>query len=191
MKFIKSNIKALIGLILGLLLAGGITAFATTYFASDIQYKNGKNVAQALNELYDVSQLSTRINSLETQVANLNASTSNFATKTDLKNLNTHWTELASSNLRNVQSKSVSLDSYNQIAVTAWDGECMYECSIIPTELFKTFTSSSNPFCYYDVNHEDGDYYVEAYYNNSTLYYHLCTGPDSNTSQYVKVFGIN
>ena len=67
MKFLKKNLKLVIGIIIGLVLATGITAYATyKYFASDIEYTDNKNVAQALNELYGMSQLEDRIATLET-----------------------------------------------------------------------------------------------------------------------------
>ncbi len=56
MKFIKKNIKIIIGFIVVAILASGITVYATyKYFATDVSYtKDGTeiSVAQALNELY-------------------------------------------------------------------------------------------------------------------------------------------
>lgn len=47
----KKNIKLIIGIIIGGILASGITAYAVIN-ASDIDYKNGKNVSEALDDLY-------------------------------------------------------------------------------------------------------------------------------------------
>ena len=57
MKFIKSNLKLIIGFIVGIILASGITVYAYSYFASDVGYTTNKNgqvqtVADALNDLY-------------------------------------------------------------------------------------------------------------------------------------------
>ena len=56
MKFIKKNIKLIIGIMIGMLLVSGISVYATyTYFATDVSYtKDGEeiSVADALNYLY-------------------------------------------------------------------------------------------------------------------------------------------
>lgn len=56
MKFIKKNIKLIIGILIGILLVSGISVYATyKYFATDVSYtKDGIkiNVEKALNELY-------------------------------------------------------------------------------------------------------------------------------------------
>ena len=57
MKFLKNNFKVIIAFILGLVLAGGIVYAAVS--ASEIEYKNGKSVEQALNELYGKTESST------------------------------------------------------------------------------------------------------------------------------------
>jgi len=57
MKFVKKNIKLIIGMILGTLLVSGISVYATyNYLATDVIYtRDGveKNVGEALNELYN------------------------------------------------------------------------------------------------------------------------------------------
>ena len=66
MKFLRKNIKIISAFVLGLIISGGIVIYATSiYNATDIAYSENKNVAQALNELYDVSQLEARIEELE------------------------------------------------------------------------------------------------------------------------------
>ena len=52
MKFIKNNLKSVIVFIVGVILASSITAYAYSYFASDIKYTNDKTVEDALNDLY-------------------------------------------------------------------------------------------------------------------------------------------
>lgn len=57
MKFLKNNLKLVIGLIIGAILASGITVYATTtYLANQVIYtREGtdiKNVEEALNDLY-------------------------------------------------------------------------------------------------------------------------------------------
>lgn len=57
MKFLKNNLKVIIGFIVGLILASSITVYAYSYFSSDIVYtREGteiENVSQALNDLYE------------------------------------------------------------------------------------------------------------------------------------------
>jgi len=57
MNFFNKNIKGIIGFIVGVILASGITVYAYSYYAKDISYtKPGTNapisVEVALNELY-------------------------------------------------------------------------------------------------------------------------------------------
>ena len=53
MNFIKKNFKLIVGIIIGAILISGISVYATgQYLASQVIYKNGKNVEQALNDLY-------------------------------------------------------------------------------------------------------------------------------------------
>ena len=54
MNFIKKNIKLILGIVIGAVLISGISVYATsTYYASQVTYKDGKTVEQALNELYE------------------------------------------------------------------------------------------------------------------------------------------
>lgn len=57
MKFIKKNIKLIVGIIVGVLSVSGISVYATyKYFATDVSYtKDGveMSVADALNDLYN------------------------------------------------------------------------------------------------------------------------------------------
>ena len=59
MKFLKNNLKLIIGFIVGVILATSITVYAYSYIASDVKYiksegatKKEISVEQALNELY-------------------------------------------------------------------------------------------------------------------------------------------
>ncbi len=69
MKFVKKNIKLIIGLIIGIIMTSGISVYATyKYFASEVKYTDDKSVSQALDELYanksDVSELNALKNIL-------------------------------------------------------------------------------------------------------------------------------
>ena len=56
MKFIKNNFKVIIGIVIIAIFISGISVYATaTYLASQVTYKDGKNVASALDELYEKS----------------------------------------------------------------------------------------------------------------------------------------
>ena len=62
MKFLKDNVKVIIGFIVGVILAGGIVYAATS--ASQVTYTTNKNaqistVAEALNDLYNRASKST------------------------------------------------------------------------------------------------------------------------------------
>ena len=76
MNFLKKNTKTIAGIIVGAVLATGITGYATyNYFAKDITYKRPGtnteiNVAQALNELYTSKQ-----------TANASGSANNYSTE--------------------------------------------------------------------------------------------------------------
>lgn len=57
MKFLRNNLKVIIGFIVGVILASGITVYAYSYYARDIGYIKpgiGKEISveKALNELY-------------------------------------------------------------------------------------------------------------------------------------------
>lgn len=53
MNFLKKNIKMIIGILVGIVLVSGISVYATTnYLASQVTYKDGKSVEEALNDLY-------------------------------------------------------------------------------------------------------------------------------------------
>ena len=59
MNFVKKNIKWIIVIIVSIIIASSITVYATSYLAKDITYKDGKNVEQALNELYGRKHIET------------------------------------------------------------------------------------------------------------------------------------
>ena len=75
MSFVKNNLKWILGIIVGVVIASGISVYATgQYFASQVNYttdKNGEisNVEQALNDLYQKRNKVTKYS--------LNASTTN------------------------------------------------------------------------------------------------------------------
>lgn len=52
MGFLKEKKGIIISFIIGVIVASSITVYATSYFAKDVTYKDGKNVEEALNELY-------------------------------------------------------------------------------------------------------------------------------------------
>ena len=57
MNFFKKNIKLIIGFIVGVILASGITVYATSYFAGDVKYTRNNietTVEAALNDLYSI-----------------------------------------------------------------------------------------------------------------------------------------
>lgn len=49
-KILKKEV--IIAFIIGVLISSGITVYATGYLASQVTYKDGKTVEQALNDLY-------------------------------------------------------------------------------------------------------------------------------------------
>jgi len=52
MKVLKEKKGIIISFIIGVIIASSITVYATSYFAKDITYKEGKSVEDALNDLY-------------------------------------------------------------------------------------------------------------------------------------------
>lgn len=55
MKYLRNNLKVIIGFLIGVILASCMTVYATSYFAKDISYTNGEvemSVEDALNDLY-------------------------------------------------------------------------------------------------------------------------------------------
>lgn len=52
MRFLKDKKGIIISFIIGVIIASSITVYATSYFAKDITYKDGKSVEYALNDLY-------------------------------------------------------------------------------------------------------------------------------------------
>ena len=67
MRYLKNNLKLIISFILGIILASGITVYATSYLAKDITYTrentNVKSVEDALNDLYRNKKETTNIDS--------------------------------------------------------------------------------------------------------------------------------
>ena len=64
MNFFKKNIKLIIGFIVGIILASGITVYATSYFAGDVKYIRNNTettVEAALNDLYDKQKENSNI----------------------------------------------------------------------------------------------------------------------------------
>ena len=58
MKIFRNNFKFIIGFLIGVILASSIAVYASIN-ASEIEYKNGKKVSEALDELYGKKQLSS------------------------------------------------------------------------------------------------------------------------------------
>ena len=56
MKFLKEKKGIIISFIIGVILASSITVYATGYLASQVTYKDGKTVEQALNDLYSKTE---------------------------------------------------------------------------------------------------------------------------------------
>lgn len=55
---LKNNLKLILVILIICVLISGLSVYATySYFAKDIVYKDGKNVEQALNELYEKNKL--------------------------------------------------------------------------------------------------------------------------------------
>lgn len=72
---VKKNTKLIIGIVLGVIITGGITIATYNYYATDVRYTENKNVAQALNELYEMSQLNEEIASLNERLQTLEQNT--------------------------------------------------------------------------------------------------------------------
>ena len=53
MRFLKEKKGIIISFIIGVILASSITVYATGYLVSQISYKDDKNVAEALDDLYN------------------------------------------------------------------------------------------------------------------------------------------
>lgn len=73
MKFIKKNIKLIVGIFIGMLIVGSINVYAAyKYFATEVKYDD-KSVSEVLDELYankiDVSELNTLKNILSQTTA--------------------------------------------------------------------------------------------------------------------------
>lgn len=51
-RFIKNNLKIILAVVVTAIICISGAVFATGYFAKDIIYKDGKNVEEALNDLY-------------------------------------------------------------------------------------------------------------------------------------------
>ena len=73
MNFVKKNIKLILGIIIGTILISGISVYATSqYFASQVVYKDGISVENALNYLYKINN-ENRYVILETGTVNSNS----------------------------------------------------------------------------------------------------------------------
>ena len=88
MKFLKKNKGIIISFLIGVILAGSLTVYATGYLASQVAYKDGKSVEEALNELYakniNMQSTSLKISDFEPNVTadgnkiNISTTSSNF-----------------------------------------------------------------------------------------------------------------
>lgn len=54
---LKRNFKFVLGIIIGVILTSGVVAYATTMNAKNIEYKDGKSIEYALNELYSQGKI--------------------------------------------------------------------------------------------------------------------------------------
>ena len=126
-KILKKEV--IIAFIIGVLIASGITVYATSYFAQDISYTDKKSVASALDELYSLKTSSvqdlidTSINNkISTQFYTLNSNISvnngsegiqvfdfsNLDTGTYIININLYSNADANSNVFGYLSNSES-----------------------------------------------------------------------------------
>ena len=80
-KILKKEI--IIAFIIGVIIASGITVYATSYLASQVTYKEGKKVEQALNELYSKKNKSAQqVATLTTQGASYKFQNDGYITGT-------------------------------------------------------------------------------------------------------------
>ena len=98
MKILRKNIKFIIGMMIGIIIASGISAYAVYKCnASEVKYSDSKNVAQVLDELYqnkkDVEQArnegyntfdSSRLKVLETGSFNSGTIAGNGVARVDI-----------------------------------------------------------------------------------------------------------
>ena len=194
MSNIKKNIKTILGYILvaffSAAIATGTTIYASGILAGSIEYTNTKSVGAALDDLYNLK--TTNVQSL------IDNSLQNYVTKDELKAHNTTWTEIASTNSKDWQSKTINLDQYNEIAVEFnWGGNSA-QVSRFSVSKFKTYNSTSNAawagyddYGYFENEHRSSSVWVTTYYSNGILYYKVHANQYNNTTSiYCKVYGI-
>ena len=88
MKIFKNNVKMIFGFIIVAIIASGISVYATTTFlASQVTYKDGKSVAEALDELYAEKQ--------EGNQTNLNNRTYLYNNGDECEDITGGWEEFA------------------------------------------------------------------------------------------------
>lgn len=74
MKYVKKNIKLIIGIIIGMIIVSSISVYATyTYLANEVKYTDDKSVSQALDELYANKIDTSELNSLKSLLSQTNA----------------------------------------------------------------------------------------------------------------------
>lgn len=74
MRFIRKNIKLIIGIIIGITITSCISAYATyTYFADEVKYTDNKSVKQALDELYAMKNSNAELDNLKKLLNQTNA----------------------------------------------------------------------------------------------------------------------
>ena len=107
MKYVKKNIKLIIGIIIGMIIVSSISVYATyTYLANEVKYTDDKSVSQALDELYankiDTSELNSlksllsQTNATEEDILNGKKAYSNGNLITGKLNLEKNWTLIKS-----------------------------------------------------------------------------------------------
>ena len=82
MRFLKEKKEIIISFIIGVIIASGVTVYATGYLASQVTYKDAKTVEQALNELYEGLEGPLEYQSFNSNGFVSRSSAGTYATKT-------------------------------------------------------------------------------------------------------------
>ena len=141
MKFLKNNLKLIIGFIVGVILASSITVYATICFAKDITYKNGKSVEDALNELYSNKRATllwtnnSKSSAFNPQTISLDLSTYKYVLIITESNVSTNNNPKATSLLKvsNDVPTTGSHELTNKISLTANASSYVRGCYITNT----------------------------------------------------------
>lgn len=111
MEFLKKNHKLIIGIIIGSILLSGISVYATSrYLASQVSYKDGKSVEDALNDLYSKGIISID----ESNVKYAESSGNNTTSRTTSLNLDKgKYIVVTNSTIGYKSSSAVTSSSYD------------------------------------------------------------------------------